>query len=508
MAGGARGGRFAFWGFAVLLVLLLALANRSWLLPWTTTYALSPASIVREQGLAYTARLPETDFGDARTAVFEGRAEKHNPLGFLDGILGWSRVHYYIEGLIEKRFPSLALKVSWTEIGPGEQLHDEIRHSGSGRYSVWKGTLYFSIPDRSNPKANGRSYKLEVQPRLPGPLRMLLAVACLAFGLATAVAAIRSSAMLRAQVPGLVIAGTLVAVAFVAGEIYLRVKIPFLKQNWPAYVHPAAGFLLKPGEELRHTNNADFWIREKANSLGFLDREPKVPKPAGTFRILFLGDSFVEAAQVPIARKFHVLLEQRLRQAFPGRAIDTVAMGYSGTGQASQIPFYETFAKALQPDLVVALFVSNDFANNSPVLESVRNGWHPYHPPRPFLEVEPGAVGYRRVNVDLDYQKHLIQNATADRQADMITRIDILRRDPAFARQLEGWPRRSESPARRSRASTSSASSWRRGPMRRSCASSPPRPRALRRGHGPDSRRSIASLRRVPRSGARTMSCA
>jgi radical SAM protein with 4Fe4S-binding SPASM domain len=38
--------------------------------------------------------------------------------------------------------------------------HDEIRRHGRGRYSVWKGWLYFSAPDNSDPCSNGRRYEL------------------------------------------------------------------------------------------------------------------------------------------------------------------------------------------------------------------------------------------------------------------------------------------------------------------------------------------------------------
>ncbi len=62
-------------------------------------------------------------------------------------------------------------------------------------------------------------------------------------------------------------------------------------------------------------------------------------------------------------------------------------MGYSGTGQANQLTFYEK-NRTLNPDLVILLFVGNDFANNSAILESVRNGWAPDHYPRLFLKKE------------------------------------------------------------------------------------------------------------------------
>jgi radical SAM protein with 4Fe4S-binding SPASM domain len=41
-----------------------------------------------------------------------------------------------------------------------DSQHQEIRDLGGGRYSVWKGWLYFSTPDNSDPCSNGRHYQL------------------------------------------------------------------------------------------------------------------------------------------------------------------------------------------------------------------------------------------------------------------------------------------------------------------------------------------------------------
>ncbi len=41
-------------------------------------------------------------------------------------------------------------------------VHDEIRRTGLGRYSVWGRTLYFSTSDNSDPSDNGRSYELSL----------------------------------------------------------------------------------------------------------------------------------------------------------------------------------------------------------------------------------------------------------------------------------------------------------------------------------------------------------
>src|SRR5262249_35020938 len=138
------------------------------------------------------------------------------------------------------------------------------------------------------------------------------------------------------------------------------------------------------GAPIKFTNGVDFWSTMRANSRGFADAEPATPKPKDTFRILLVGDSFVEALQVNLEQKMQTRLAAALRAKYPDRKFDVVAVGMAGTGQANQLTFYER-NRDLSPDLVVLLFVSNDFANNSPLLEAVRHGWHPDHSPMLFL---------------------------------------------------------------------------------------------------------------------------
>jgi hypothetical protein len=39
--------------------------------------------------------------------------------------------------------------------------HDEIRRLGRGRYSHWGGLVYLAASDNSDPRSNGRSYRLQ-----------------------------------------------------------------------------------------------------------------------------------------------------------------------------------------------------------------------------------------------------------------------------------------------------------------------------------------------------------
>ena len=45
-------------------------------------------------------------------------------------------------------------------LGPAHVAHDDIRTLGGGRFAHWGARLYFSSSDNSDPRSNGRSYKV------------------------------------------------------------------------------------------------------------------------------------------------------------------------------------------------------------------------------------------------------------------------------------------------------------------------------------------------------------
>ncbi|MCO6432550.1 MAG: SGNH/GDSL hydrolase family protein [Deltaproteobacteria bacterium] len=189
-------------------------------------------------------------------------------------------------------------------------------------------------------------------------------------------------------------------------ELVLGYFYPFTKNFWSIQLAPKVGFTLIPGSEVWITNFFDFATIERANSYGFLDREPEITFTDDETRIVILGDSAVEAAQVKNNEKFSFLLEQKLISLNKRRRYKVLSFGFSGTGTANTIPFYTEIARRFKPQLVILVFNGNDFANNSPILESVRNGWHPYHPPRPFYDVSGRSI--KKIDVDLSWQEHRI----------------------------------------------------------------------------------------------------
>ncbi len=197
-----------------------------------------------------------------------------------------------------------------------------------------------------------------------------------------------------------------------AGEVWLRLKGPFMAVHHQDVFVADVGPLLRPRTEVRWTNRVDFWTVSRANSLGFLDREPPSPaRAAESCHIAVIGDSFVEAREVPISEKFHLWLEEMAARELPALDVTTSAFGRRNTGQIEQLAWYDEYARHLRPRLVVLVFVPNDFANNFPLWRSVSDGFDPEHLPYVSAErTEDG--GFRLRPPDPDYRQFRLNDSS------------------------------------------------------------------------------------------------
>jgi len=106
------------------------------------------------------------------------------------------------------------------------------------------------------------------------------------------------------------------------------------------------------------------------SSAGMRDREHTLEKRAGTFRILLLGDSFMEALQVPADSMLATLMERDLTTA-TGRPVEVINGGVSGWGTGDELRYLTRYGLAYKPDLVVvAMTLHNDISDN------LRRDWY------------------------------------------------------------------------------------------------------------------------------------
>jgi hypothetical protein len=117
----------------------------------------------------------------------------------------------------------------------------------------------------------------------------------------------------------------------------------------------------------------EYAVEVRQNSGGWHDAEHAVAKPPGTFRVVVVGDSFIDAWQVPLEKSFHRRLEAEL-QAASASPVEVVAFGSSGTAQLWELETLKDDGFQYSPDLVIAEFLPlNDVRENSFIL--TRKAW-------------------------------------------------------------------------------------------------------------------------------------
>lgn len=128
------------------------------------------------------------------------------------------------------------------------------------------------------------------------------------------------------------------------------------------------GFALEPFAEGSYQREGGSYVR--INSDGLRDREHTKTKPAGTFRIAVLGDSFSEAMHVPMESTYWFLLQQKLQAcAGPQKQIEIINFGVSGYGTAQELLTLRQKVWQYSPDMVILAFTTyNDVYDNSRAL--------------------------------------------------------------------------------------------------------------------------------------------
>ncbi|MGH8012859.1 MAG: SGNH/GDSL hydrolase family protein [Candidatus Binataceae bacterium] len=159
-----------------------------------------------------------------------------------------------------------------------------------------------------------------------------------------------------------------VALALIIADIGVRIA-----NHWFPYFYcydQARGWGLQPGTAGYYNREGHAYVG--INHDGFRGPDYPKAKPPGTIRVAVLGDSYVEAMQVPENETFTAIIQKRLRDCpeLKGKAVEAMNFGVDGYGTAQELLTLRRKAWDYSPDIVVlAIFLGNDIRNNSVALE-------------------------------------------------------------------------------------------------------------------------------------------
>lgn len=117
-----------------------------------------------------------------------------------------------------------------------------------------------------------------------------------------------------------------------------------------------------PEAALQAIGRSDVAIR--TNALGLRGADVKLPKPAGVFRIIALGDSVTFGWGVREEDTYLAQLGELLAALHPDQRFEVINAGVSGYGTWQEAAWLQQMAERLQPDLVVVQVHLNDVADN------------------------------------------------------------------------------------------------------------------------------------------------
>jgi lysophospholipase L1-like esterase len=169
-----------------------------------------------------------------------------------------------------------------------------------------------------------------------------------------------SSAMKRILL-NLLLAFIAVALVCICCESYFRVRYGGLPEtpSKKASLVPDKEFGWLPCENNVLSTYNETFPRKKLNKHGFrMFGDPE----SSRVKVLFVGDSYTQASQVPCSDTYYAVLAKML-------PIEVFAFGGNGYGTLQELMIIEKYLDIIKPDAVVIQYCINDFFNNCYDLE-------------------------------------------------------------------------------------------------------------------------------------------
>lgn len=124
--------------------------------------------------------------------------------------------------------------------------------------------------------------------------------------------------------------------------------------------HPILGRISSGGVHVHGTEGFSWYT---TNSIGMRESEI-APKGSNEYRILVLGDSYTEAAQLFKNKTYTALLERMLNSNGNDKSIRVLNFGMSGHSPAYYLQFADYYNELVSPDYVVIQVNDGDFSSD------------------------------------------------------------------------------------------------------------------------------------------------
>lgn len=193
-----------------------------------------------------------------------------------------------------------------------------------------------------------------------------------------------------------------VLIALCVGEGAVRIIYPQELGNW---TYTRDGLTLHLPNMTHFSHRFGHLIR--TNSAGMRDYDHSLEKSPGVYRILVLGDSFMEANQVKFEDAFVSLLERQLG-GVTGHSIEVINASVSGWGTDDELMYLMREGLKYRPELVlVGMTLHNDIQDNQDEEFHVFTDGHLQEKPR--LEMSLGDFVFLQMKEFLASHSHLYQ---------------------------------------------------------------------------------------------------
>src|SRR5262245_17232586 len=199
---------------------------------------------------------------------------------------------------------------------------------------------------------------------------------------------------------GLLLVSLTVAIAL--SEVFLRLFAPQGLGMWDS---TRDGLTTHVPNMTQYLKGLDQTV--STNSFGMRDREHAVEKAADVYRILVLGDSFMEAFQVRFEESFPHQLE-RVLSVSSSRKVEVINASVSGWGTDDELTYLMRYGRSFRPDLIlVAMTLHNDVSDNLDQEFHTFSGGQLFEKPRKEIPFPDYAV--LKVKTYLASHSHLTQ---------------------------------------------------------------------------------------------------